>query len=58
MKVFVLLLTLWGEDIPEVYVIDFNMTGEDCISTLSIEYDKRVAMELGGILSCEIDEGH
>jgi len=50
---FVLLLTIWSETtpVPEVYVLDFGLTGEDCIATLEDSYK----VDSMGILSCEVD---
>lgn len=49
---FVLILTVWHADIaPDVYVLDHNMTGEDCINSLSVLYP----LIARGELSCQID---
>ena len=50
---FVLLLTIWSETtpVPEVYVLDFGLTGEDCIAQIEDQYSPTSV----GILSCEVE---
>ncbi len=52
---YVLLLTLWSETtpVPEVYVLDHALTGEDCIAALEDSYRP----DSMGTLSCEVDHG-
>jgi len=52
---FVLLLTLWSAEtpVPEVYVLDHALTGEDCIEQLLDSYQP----DSIGTLSCEVDHG-
>lgn len=53
---FVFLLTIWTADnhIPQVYVMDSAMTGEDCIEAV-LEYNATTPNWSHGNPSCEID---
>ena len=50
---FVLLLTIWSETspVPEVYVLNDNLTGAEYIDLLEQSYSSTSV----GILSCEVD---
>lgn len=52
---FVLLLTIWNttSNVPEVYVLDHALSGEDCIAQLEDSYQPNSV----GSLSCEVDHG-
>ena len=57
MKTFVLLLTIWHTDthVPDVYVMDYGLTGEDCIDAMfAFENIEDTGV---GTLSCEFDNG-
>jgi hypothetical protein len=53
MKLFVFLITVYGagpDGIPLVYVNDYNLTGDDCITLMQ-------AYAGPDVPSCEIDTG-
>lgn len=53
---FVFLLTIWTADspVPQVYVEDHNLTGEDC-AALVVAYHEADPTYSRGVPSCEID---
>ena len=54
MKTFILVLSLWNDSgLVSVDVIDWNLTGEDCIAELLIL--DQLVHNSGGIASCEVD---
>ena len=55
MTKFAFIVTIWFADgtPPDVYVMDSNLTGEDCIAAM-IDYAPTAAA-MGWIGSCEID---
>lgn len=53
---FVLLLTTWGGDVPQVAVVDYGLTAEDCIAGMVRYYESDPFMSRGAI-SCEFDFG-
>lgn len=56
MKIFVLLLTIWGtEDVPQVWALDTALSGEDCIQGMLDAAN--TAEKMGASLSCEFDLG-
>lgn len=69
MKTFALLATFWASG--QVYVLDFNMSGADCIAaieaapavawaepaTFTIDGDELLLDLSGAVLSCEEERG-
>jgi len=59
MTTFILVFTLFGFDAPDsVYIVDFNMTGEDCVQAL-VEHNDRLSATFADTdfsLACEIDK--
>lgn len=54
---FVFLLTVWTSgDLPQVYVEDYDLTGEDCIARM-MDYVETDPHQTRGAASCEIDAG-
>ena len=55
---FVFLLTIWTAQapVPEVYVVDAGLTGEQCIAAM-VQYDAIDPTHAAGTPSCEIDFG-
>ena len=54
---FVLLLTVWNTvtPVPDVYVLNHSLTGEECIAAM---FDWQSAEDNGlGNLSCKFDNG-
>lgn len=54
---FILIFTQWGYDIPEVSVMDYGLTGPECIQAIE-QYVAGDPQLSKGIPSCEIDFGH
>lgn len=67
LKTFVLLATVWHSPVEspkpfDVYVIDYQLTGDDCINGIiaginSIIYAGETVDLSKATLSCELDEG-
>ncbi len=55
---FVFLLTVWSatSPVPEVYVEDYGLTGEDCIEAI-LAYNEADPTWSAGNPSCEPDVG-
>lgn len=60
---FAMLATVWGsgDGPPAVYVLDYGMTGEDCVDTITarppvvtVDNDGRLVVLTGATLSCEL----
>lgn len=65
LKTFVLLATVWhapseSPRIHDVYVIDSNLSGEDCTNAIlqGIDYEGFTIDLQGAIFSCELDTEH
>ncbi|WNL50833.1 hypothetical protein RPALISO_246 [Ruegeria phage RpAliso] len=57
MHTFVFLLTIWSAgDVPQVYVEDYGLTGEDCTARI-VAYAEAHPQGAVAQASCELDEG-